>query len=71
MIRDRQVAEKLHIINTTIAVYKALGGDWQVASEIQSVELASANSRSYTRLFKPMLSIKNTADSISGIFVII
>ncbi|KNH12792.1 transporter [Vibrio cyclitrophicus] len=43
MIRERQVAEKLQIINTTIAVYKALGGDWQVASEIQSVELVSAN----------------------------
>ena len=42
-MQDRQVAAKLQTANTTIAVYKALGGDWKVASETQSVELASAN----------------------------
>jgi outer membrane protein TolC len=42
-MQDRQVAAKLQTANTTIAVYKALGGDWKVARETQSVELASVN----------------------------
>ncbi|CAK2327938.1 hypothetical protein VCRA2119O147_2800001 [Vibrio crassostreae] len=43
MMQDRQVAAKLQTANTTIAVYKALGGDWKVANETQSVELAHVN----------------------------
>ncbi|CDT76524.1 efflux transporter outer membrane subunit [Vibrio coralliirubri] len=42
-MQDRQVAAKLQTANTTIAVYKALGGDWKVANETQSVELAQVN----------------------------
>ena len=42
-MQDRQVAAKLQTANTTIAVYKALGGDWKVANETQSVELAHFN----------------------------
>ncbi len=37
MMQDRQVAAKLQTANTTIAVYKALGGDWKVKQEQDAV----------------------------------
>ncbi|CAH6940064.1 hypothetical protein VCHA50P417_50165 [Vibrio chagasii] len=43
MMQDRQVAAKLQTANTTIAVYKALGGDWKVSNNTENVELAAIN----------------------------
>ena len=38
MMQDRQVAAKLQAASTTIAVYKALGEDWQVKPKANSSE---------------------------------
>ncbi|MGB1974306.1 MAG: efflux transporter outer membrane subunit [Vibrio toranzoniae] len=38
MMQDRQVAAKLQTASTTIAVYKALGGDWQVKPKVNASE---------------------------------
>ncbi|PML23280.1 hypothetical protein BCT81_22865 [Vibrio sp. 10N.261.52.A1] len=42
-IAEREMAAKLQTANSTIAVYKALGGDWKVSNNTENVELAAVN----------------------------
>ncbi|MDO6542683.1 efflux transporter outer membrane subunit [Photobacterium sanguinicancri] len=49
MVQDSQLAARLQTANITIAVYKALGGDWQITptpSEQQPIPTANSNETS-------------------------